>query len=74
MLHQLMMMAIDPQSTRSADPTALALGYMGYYGFTYLKTPPNVTVEVRQVSPVTAGFLVEFEARKQHRRRRGCER
>jgi uncharacterized protein (TIGR02588 family) len=40
-----------------------ALGYMAYYGFTHPQTPPNVTVEVREVSPLAAGFLVEFEAR-----------
>jgi uncharacterized protein (TIGR02588 family) len=40
-----------------------ALGYMAYYGLTHPRTPPDVTVEARNVSRVSDGFLVEFEAR-----------
>jgi uncharacterized protein (TIGR02588 family) len=40
---------------------ASALGYMTFYGLTHPSTPPEVSVEVRSVSPVSAGFLVEFE-------------
>ncbi|MDQ2745647.1 MAG: TIGR02588 family protein [Acidobacteriota bacterium] len=39
---------------------AAALGYISYRAVTVENTPPNLTVEIESVTPISAGFLVKF--------------
>ncbi len=39
---------------------AAALGYISYRAVTVENTPPNLTVEIESITPVSAGHLVKF--------------
>lgn len=39
---------------------AAALGYISYRALTIENTPPDLTVEIESITPVSAGYLVKF--------------